>query len=115
MPGLPYFLWTLEDLWKGNQRRVSCIPQGEYQAGPHSGPRFKDVWELKAVQGRSAILIHAGNTEDDTEGCILVGTGVSKGKLLNSREAVDHLRRLIGNSEFSVTIRERGMLSGENL
>jgi hypothetical protein len=80
---------------------------------PHNGPRFKDVWRLESVPGRSAILIHAGNTTQDIEGCILVGMNhgelQSKGfgnlrAVLSSRKAINLLRRHIGKNSFTLTI-----------
>lgn len=64
---------TCEEPWKDNAPRVSCIPHGTYRCAPHNTPRFPNVWEVKDVPGRSAILIHSGNTIKDTQGCILVG------------------------------------------
>lgn len=64
---------TCEDPWNDNKPGVSCIPAGGYWVGPHTGSRFKNVWEVLDVPGRSAILIHNGNTIRDTQGCILVG------------------------------------------
>jgi hypothetical protein len=64
---------TLEDPWLDNKKTKSCIPAGEYKVVPHSGMRYKRVWRLEDVPGRDAILIHSGNTIEDTQGCILVG------------------------------------------
>ena len=88
---------TLEDPWKNNERNVSCIPAGRYQCAPHNGSRYKNVWILENVPGRSAILIHQGNTNDDTQGCILVGqkfgTLDEKNAVLHSRIALEKLKR----------------------
>jgi hypothetical protein len=64
---------TCEDPWKDNQRDISCIPEGKYACKPHDGMKFANVWRLMNVPNRSAILIHCGNTQKDTHGCILVG------------------------------------------
>ena len=48
-------------------------------------PRLLNV---KAFQG---ILIHVGNTADDSLGCILVGYNTTKGKVLRSKEAFGKL------------------------
>jgi hypothetical protein len=63
---------TLEEEQGGNQKDTA-IPAGNYETETYSGTIFKDVFILKNVPNRSAILIHWGNTEDNTAGCILVG------------------------------------------
>lgn len=78
--------YTLERPWLENQSKVSCIPTGTYECEPHNGAHFKNVWHVKDVPDREAILIHCGNTIADTEGCILVGqlrteTGVGQSQL----------------------------------
>lgn len=87
---------TCEDPWKDNHPMVSCIPEGKYKFTKYSSPRFNDVWILENVPGRSMILIHSGNTIDDTHGCILVGERFgSLGTLpavLQSKEALQMLR-----------------------
>lgn len=69
---------TLERPWDNNRPKTSCIPPGLYHCIPHSGAKFKHVWELQDVPGRSAILIHAGNTIADIEGCLLIGRYISQ-------------------------------------
>ncbi len=59
--------FTLEDLDK-------MIPAGRYEVVVTYSLRFKTMLPiLLNVPGRSGIRIHAGNSEADTEGCILVG------------------------------------------
>lgn len=100
VPGLDEPIYTLEEPWRDNQRNISCIPTGLYRCTPHNGTKFKNVWRLESVPDRTAILIHAGNTVDDIEGCILVG--MRHGKLndkravLSSALALQHLRNHIG-------------------
>ncbi|MGL6009428.1 MAG: DUF5675 family protein [Culicoidibacterales bacterium] len=64
---------TLEETWLDNKTSISCIPAGTYQVEAYSGTRYKNVWIVKDVPNRSAILIHWGNTENHTAGCILMG------------------------------------------
>lgn len=67
-------LATLEEEDRNNERGESRIPAGVYTCRPsryHAGGY--DTWEVTDVPGRSRILIHAGNTEENTAGCILVG------------------------------------------
>lgn len=96
--GIPLCV-TCEDPWIDNKRNVSCIPEGRYTCVPHNGTKYKDVWALEYVPGRSHILIHAGNTEDDTHGCILVGLQIGelngKPAVLQSRKALNYLREIL--------------------
>src|SRR3990167_11487521 len=69
---LPFAL-TLERQWQNNAVGASCIPLGGYLCGRVNSPKFGKTFEVKAVKGRSAILFHKGNLDDDTHGCILVG------------------------------------------
>jgi hypothetical protein len=50
------------------------VPEGNYKLTVYLSPKFRrQVLLLHGVPGRSYIEIHAGNTVDDTEGCVLVG------------------------------------------
>jgi len=75
--------FTLEETWKDNAYD-SCIPTGTYKAvmDIHYGkPGDADnypVWELRGVPHRTQIQIHIGNTSEDSEGCILLGTSYSR-------------------------------------
>ena len=67
-------LHTCEDDWLGNAKGKSCIPDGTYAL--RRTVYIKHGYETFVVEGvpnRSRILIHPGNTEEDTQGCILVG------------------------------------------
>ena len=92
--GKPSFV-TLEDAWKGNAKQVSCIPTGTYKIVRHKSPRFGKTYKVLDVPDRSEILIHAGNTHEDTQGCILVGLmfGVlgAQTAILSSRTAFEAL------------------------
>ena len=69
--------YTLELPWKDNENRVSSVPEGtytvEFRAAEESGSYDYDHFILRGVEGRSYILIHAGNLYTHTLGCILVG------------------------------------------
>lgn len=78
LPATP--LYTIEEDWKGNQRRESCIPAGRYVLRRTIYHKHGyETFEVTGVPDRSRILIHPANTEEDVEGCI--GVGLRPGKL----------------------------------
>lgn len=100
------FCYILELEWRNNQRRISCIPEGEYELLPRFTPKRGEHIILSKVPNRDSILIHAGNDvsiEDgddaDSLGCLLPQTAImtTKGKTVGvgSREANKLLTRLI--------------------
>lgn len=68
--------YTLELPYLDNATNISSIPVGDYVAINHISPKFGRCIKVLNVEGRSNILIHAGNTVADTKGCILVGAGL---------------------------------------
>lgn len=100
---------TIELPWKDNERRVSCIPEGKYRVEKHFSPRFKKCFWVKNVEGRSEILIHAGNTKNDTLGCILPGVdlkdinGDKHIDVTSSKTAINKLLGLLPDS-FEIEI-----------
>ena len=95
------FCHTLELPWKENQRSISCIPAGEYDARirlpRESGTRNYIHLLVKDVPNRSYILVHIGNTTKDTKGCILVGQSRKQHFVGNSTLAMDLLIKEILN------------------
>lgn len=96
--------FTIERPWLDNAKNISCIPEGHYAVQPYSSKKFKDVYEITNVTGRSHILIHVANWASQVEGCIGVGYGqgymLEGGKLqkavTDSRGALESLKREIG-------------------
>lgn len=90
-----YFCDTLEDRVRTNGEKVrglTAIPAGNYEVILNWSPRFKGVLPLVLdVPGFSGVRIHAGNSAEDTEGCILVGFNQVKGRLAASRAALGRL------------------------
>ena len=82
---------------------ITAIPRGTYEitldvvSPKYSKVQFyKDVCNgkvprLKNVKGFDGILIHAGNTDKDSSGCLLVGQNKVKGQVVNSKETFKQL------------------------
>ncbi len=97
---------TLEPTWrdyKGGELKVprkSAVPEGTYPVVVTKSKKFgKYLPLLVGVPGFEGIRIHSGNTVNDTEGCILVGQNLIKGKVLLSRLTLEKLMRLIENEK----------------
>ena len=73
-----------------------AIPEGRYAVVISYSPKFKQWLPiLLGVPMFKGIRIHAGNTPEDTAGCILVGENKEKGKVLNSRLWLNRLKEKI--------------------
>lgn len=82
----------------------TAIPFGVYVIELRMSPRFKrELPRLLNVPGFDGVLIHRGNTANDTSGCILVGENKVKGKVINSSkyeiELVKQIKEAIKNNE----------------
>ena len=115
--------WIVNPHGAGGLLRESCVPDGDYVLEPFDGSRFQNVYRLVnpllgvypatrpagQTWGRTAILIHTGNTVDDVIGCIAVGTAHSvnggRNVVLRSGEAMNLLRRALGNDTHTLRIR----------
>ena len=105
----PYFCDTLEPTWRDYQhgaRKIpgtSAIPEGRYAVVISWSPRMQQWLPiLLGVPMFTGIRIHAGNTANDTEGCILVGENRKVGMVVNSRIWLKRLKDRI------VAAKERG-------
>lgn len=113
-----FFCFTLEEPWRDadgdgiGDRKVSRIPAGSYTCFRRwSNSRKRDVFEVRGVEGRTAILIHSGNTVADTEGCILLGQREGfleqEPAVLLSRAAVEALmERFAGTNAFPLDVED---------
>ena len=81
--------YTLEDKVRTIKKfGETAIPVGKYKVIINQSTRFKRLMPLILdVKGFTGIRIHSGNTDKDTEGCILVGTEYHSDFIGNSRHA----------------------------
>lgn len=88
---------TFELPWRKNAQNVSCVPKGLYSVVSHNSAKYKDVWRLEGVPGRTGILFHAGNTVRDIEGCILVGDQFSDNGIKGGQSgpALNRMRQVL--------------------
>ena len=99
--------YTLEDVERAVKvKNETAIPKGKYKVIITPSNRFKrDLPLLQNVPGFEGIRIHSGNTNHDTEGCILVGQTRAADFIGNSRKAFDKLfPKLQKASEINITI-----------
>lgn len=115
-----FFSNTLEDADRGlddsmplskilelKKPSITAIPKGTYKItldviSPRfsSQPFYKEVCNGKLprllnVKGFEGVLIHCGNTAQDSSGCILVGTNSEKGKVCNSKDTFKKLYNIL--------------------
>lgn len=98
--------FTLEDAVRPEKiPGITAIPFGTYKVVTTYSPRFKtNLPLLFDVPDFEGVRIHAGNRPEDTEGCILVGLGYSKGVLFHSRKAMDRIMKGLATGEHSIEI-----------
>lgn len=100
---------TLELPWLNNQKQISCITPGIYKAVKHNSPSKGYCFHIKDVPGRSHILIHSGNYNKDTLGCVLVGKDfidLNRDGLTDITESKKTLEKMLAllPEEFEITI-----------
>jgi len=127
-----YFCDTVEDTDRGLKQSMSlsqiqkikvthktAIPTGTYNVtlnvvSPRLGVKefyIKNankgrVPRLLNVPGFEGVLIHVGNTAEDSSGCIIVGKNKEVGKVLDSRNTFIELYKKLqeGSAKISITI-----------
>lgn len=114
-----WFCNTLEDTDRGLKKEdplskilqykryaSTAIPTGTYDIILNEvSPKFSKVEKYKSIQGKlpriedvpgfDGILIHIGNTNKDTEGCILVGKNKLKGRVCESTDIFFKLYKVL--------------------
>ena len=123
-----FFCDTLEDVDRGiNQnmdlkaieaikvKHSTAIPTGTYTVNISKvSPRFSNrSWSIKYkgivpqienVPGYDGVLIHPGNTEEDTSGCLLVGENKLIGRVINSVPTWEKLMQILTNSKEKIVL-----------
>lgn len=83
----------------------TAIPAGTYKVILSMSTRFKKVLpEILNVPHFRGIRIHSGNTHEDTEGCILVGTNNVTGKVTDSRNTFEKLMKELNKEKNNLSI-----------
>ena len=94
----------------------TAIPTGTYQISLNTvSPKYSKrkyykqlcggkVPRLLGVKGYDGVLIHIGNTADDTAGCILVGENKKVGKVINSTKAFEKLYKILLSAKYGTQI-----------
>ena len=102
------FCDVLEDVVRPPLEKVwgkTAIPTGTYKVILNQSNRFKCLMPLLLnVPGFDGIRIHAGNTAEDTHGCLLVGKNTEKGKVTNSKYTFSELMAIMQSSKTDITI-----------
>lgn len=107
--------FTLEDVQRdlgpngeGKVAHETAIPTGTYDIVMTMSPKFKRIlpW-LQGVPFFTEILMHGGNKDADTWGCILVGDAVTKDGTIapgSSSPAVDRIVKKLQDSREKLSI-----------
>lgn len=85
--------FTLEDKERAVKiKGETAIPKGKYKVIINMSNRFKRLLPLLIdVPNFEGVRIHAGNSNHDTEGCVLVGKTRGQDYVGQSRKAFDSL------------------------
>ena len=91
---------------------ITAIPRGTYEItldviSPKycTNSFYKQVCNGKVprllnVKGFEGVLIHAGNTDKDSAGCLLVGINLERGKVLKSQETFRKLYKMLSEAKL---------------
>ena len=107
-----YLCDTLEDKYRGDKldgikvHGKTAIPKGTYKGCFDYSNHFHQIMpHILEVPYFEGIRIHSGNTDADTEGCILVGYNTAKGMVTSSRSAYQKLITFLDREDFEITIK----------
>ena len=98
---------SLQQIQQIKRPTITAIPTGTYKiAMDIISPRFQSNQFYKSacdgklprllnVKGFEGVLIHCGNTDKDSAGCILVGENKAQGQVLNSKATFQKLYKVL--------------------
>ena len=98
--------YTLEDIERDVKiKSETAIPKGTYKVIINKSNRFKRLLPLLLnVKNFEGVRIHSGNSNHDTEGCILVGRTRSVDYIGQSRKAFDSLFKKMQDSKEEISL-----------
>ena len=110
-----FFCYTLEDKDRGLKQSdsllfiqakkifgLTAIPSGFYKLTVNQSPKFKRMLpRILDIKGFSGVLLHRGNSANDSLGCILLGYKKGDNSIFESTKAETDLvnRLLLHNQE----------------
>ena len=110
-----FFCYTLEDKDRGlkqsdsllfiNAKKIfglTAIPSGTYKLIVNQSPKFKRMLpRILDIKGFDGVLLHRGNSANDSLGCILLGYKKGENSIFESTKAETDLvnRLLLHNQE----------------
>lgn len=111
-----FFCYTLEDKDRGLKQNdsllfiqtkkifgLTAIPSGFYKLTVNQSPKFKRMLpRILDIKGFSGVLLHRGNSANDSLGCILLGYKKGENSIFESTKAETDLvnRLLLHNNEI---------------
>lgn len=110
-----FFCYTLEDKDRGLKQSdsllfiqtkkifgLTAIPSGTYKLTVNQSPKFKRMLpRILDIKGFDGVLLHRGNSANDSLGCILLGYKKGENSIFESTKAENDLvnRLLLHNNE----------------
>ena len=108
---------SIEQIKAIKKPNETAIPTGTYEVtldifSPKFGNKsfYKKTCNGKLPRihngtGFDGVLLHCGNTNLDTSGCVLVGRNLEKGKVLKSQETFEKLYKILKDNKNNLTIK----------
>ena len=103
--------YSLELPWRDNKKNISCIPKGTYKCTLYNSPKFGKVYKVLNVPNRTNILIHIGNYNSQTQGCIMLGDELKdinkdgQKDVINSKLTLSKFMLFMGGKDFTLDIK----------